>query len=393
MKLVKFKTEIKQELDNILQFWIDNSLDNINGGYVGKMDNEGIVHQNAEKGGVLNARILWTFSAAYNQTNNEKYLQMAHRAYQYINQFFRDKTFGGTYWSVDTIGNPANTRKQIYGLAFMIYGLSEYYKATKLPVALDFSIELYELLELYSFDKQNGGYFEAFSEEWNTLEDLRLSEKDRNDPKTMNTHLHIIEAYVNLYNIWENEKLKTKIKYLLDLFDKKIINNETKHLTLFFSETWEKQSDVISYGHDIEATWLLFEAAEVLKDEDLIRKWKKNAVEITKAVCDGFNRDGSLNHEYDSKTNHLDSHREWWVSAEAMVGFYNTYQITKDEIYLEKVFHLWDFIKIHLLDRQKGEWFWGVFDNYLRMNKEDKIGFWKCPYHNARACMELIKRI
>lgn len=392
MNQEKFKAEIKQELDNILRFWMENSIDKKNGGFIAKMDNNGVVHQNAEKGGVLNARILWTFSAAYNQFQKEEYLEIAQRAYQYINQFFRDKTYGGIYWSVDAFGKPASTRKQIYGLAFTIYGLSEFYKATKNKEALDFAIELYELIEFYSYDKQNGGYFEAFSQEWKILDDLRLSEKDRNDPKTMNTHLHIIEAYVNLYGVWKNKQLEAKIRYLLTIFEQKFINQETHHLTLFFNETWQKQSDAISYGHDIEAAWLLQESAEVLHDDILLKKWKQNAVAMSNAVCEGLNRDGSLNHEFDPTSKHLDSHREWWVSAEAMVGFYNTYQITKDEAYLEKVFNLWDFTKIHLLDRQKGEWFWGVYDNYMRMDNEDKIGFWKCPYHNARACMEIIKR-
>jgi cellobiose epimerase len=403
MNKITFKEEISSELHNILQFWLDNSSDEVHGGFIGKMDNEGKVFMEAEKGGVLNARILWTFSAAYNQnvanptqnSINENYhlIQAAERAYQYINQYFRDRTFGGIYWSVDAQGNPLNTRKQIYGLAFTIYGLSEYFKANPKQEILDFAIELFELIEYYSYDKTTGGYIEAFTQDWKIIEDLRLSEKDRNDPKTMNTHLHIIEAYVNLYTVWKEEHLVAKIRYLLNVFEQKIINKENNHLILFFDNDWKKQSEAISYGHDIEASWLLQEAAEILHDEDLIKKWKRIAVKIANAASEGLNKDGSLNHEFDPNTKHLDSHREWWVSAEAMVGFYNAYQITKNDNYLKKAFNIWRFTKKHLLDYQNGEWFWGIYEDYSLMQNEDKIGFWKCPYHNARACMELLKRV
>ncbi len=225
------------------------------------------------------------------------------------------------------------------------------------------------------------------------IDDLRLSEKDRNDPKTMNTHLHIIEAYVNLYSVWKNEHLAAKIRYLLIIFEQKIINKENNHLILFFDNEWKKQSENISYGHDIEASWLLLEAAEILHDQNLIKKWKQIAQKIAKATSEGFNDDGSLNHEFDPSNNHVDSHREWWVSAEAMVGFFNVYQLTNDVKQLAKVLHLWNFTKSHLLDRQNGEWFWGIYDDYSIMENEDKIGFWKCPYHNVRACIELLKRL
>ncbi len=393
MTQVCFKKEIHVELENILQFWLKNAFDHTHGGFIGKMDNFGNVFPESEKGGVLNARILWTFSAAFQISQNDEYLVAAHRAYQYINQNFRDKTFGGVFWKVDSNGNPTNTRKQIYALAFTIYGLSEYYKATKIQEALDFAIELFELIEFYSYDKTTGGYIEAFTQNWEIIQDLRLSEKDRNDPKTMNTHLHIIEAYKNLFSVWKEKQLGAKIRYLLSIFERNIINKKTQHLILFFDNDWNKQSETISYGHDIEASWLLQEAAEALVDHDLVQKWQKNAIKLAKATLEGVNVDGSLNHEFDPSINQIDSHREWWVSAEAMVGFYNAYQITNDTNYLEKVYKLWYFTKTHLIDKQNGEWFWGVYEDYSKMTDDDKIGFWKCPYHNARACMELMKRI
>lgn len=396
MNKATFKDEIYTELQNILQFWLKYSFDDSYGGFIGKMNNDGKVFHQAEKGSVLNARIFWTFSAAYNQIDDSSKLdrlQVATRAFQYINQHFRDKIYGGVYWSVDSKGNPLNTRKQIYALAFTIYGLSEYFKATQVQEALDFAIELFELIELHSYDKITDGYNEAFTQSWEVIEDLRLSKKDRNDPKTMNTHLHIIEAYVNLYSVWKNNFLAEKIRCLLEIFEYKIINHENFHLGLFFDNEWKKQSEAISYGHDIEASWLLLEAAEILNDDDLLMKWKQIALNIAKAASEGLNKDGSLNHEFNPATQNIDSHREWWVSAEGMVGFLNAYQLTGDTKQLEKVFQLWSFIKTHLLDTQHGEWFWGVNSDYSIMNKEDKIGFWKCPYHNVRACLEILKRL
>jgi mannobiose 2-epimerase len=392
MDTQRLKLSVEQELQSILSFWIDNSLDSKNGGFIGKLDGQGNVHADAVKGGVLNARILWTFSKAYNQTQNPEYLKIADRAYSYILNHFIDKEHGGTFWSLNADGSVLDGRKQIYSLAFSLYGLSEYYLAGQNTEALNFSIDLFKTIEEKSFDSLHNGYWEAFTQDWKKLEDVRLSEKERNDPKTMNTHLHIIEAYVNLYRVWPDQNLKNAIYNLLEIFELKILNEELSHLNLFFDAKWRPQSFAISYGHDIEASWLLYEAAEVLKDSELINKWSKIAIKIAEGSLEGLNPDGSLNHEFDPSTNHLDSHREWWVSAEAMVGFANVYHISKDEKYLKLVFGFWEFIQNHLIDNQNGEWFWGVFDDYSKMD-EDKIGFWKCPYHNARACIEIVNRL
>lgn len=390
--LQTYKQEIQTELTRILSFWETHSIDRLNGGFIGKMDFDGSIHHEAEKGGVLNARILWTFSAAYN-TNPDWEIETANRAYHYIRQHFRDKTHGGVYWSLDAQGKPLSTRKQIYGLAFTMYGLTEYYRATNHPEALNFAVELFELIETYSFDPEHGGYWEAFTHDWQLLEDVRLSEKDRNDPKTMNTHLHIIEAYVNLYRVWPNERVEAKIRHLLEVFEKYIIDPQTGHMKLFFDAQWNPQSAAVSFGHDIEASWLLYEAAEVLHDKALLEKWKSIALRMADAAAEGFNEDGSLNHEYDPDTQHWDTHREWWVTAEGMVGYFNAFQLSGNARYLQYVEHLWEFAKTHLLDTEIGEWNWGVYDDMLPMKTEDRIGFWKCPYHNARACMEILRRL
>ena len=209
---------------------------------------------------------------------------MANRAYQYLLNQFRDAEFGGVYWSVDYLGNPLNTRKQIYGQAFAIYGLSEYYKITQHKPALDWAIELFELIEKYSFDQVYGGYLEALSNDWQSIEDLKLSQKDANEKKSMNTHLHIMEAYANLFGVWKNQLLSDQLKGIIKIFLGYIVDSKTGHQQLFFDNNWEVKSKVISYGHDIEASWLIHEAAEILGNEDLLQETQKLALKITDSV-------------------------------------------------------------------------------------------------------------
>lgn len=391
--LVKFKAEIRDELERIIRFWKKNTLDDTYGGFIGRITADGTKDFAADKGLVLNARILWTFSTVYNFQRDEEALQLANRAFHYLITFFYDSEQEGFYWSVSHEGKPTNTRKQIYGLGFVIYALSEYYKATLDSKALELARSTFNSIEKYGFDNVNGGYFEAFSRNWTMLEDVRLSEKDRNDPKTMNTHLHIIEGYANLYSVWKNEHLANKIRLLATNFEKNILNTATTHLGLFFSEDWQLQAPLISFGHDIEASWLLLACINELHDTKLTTKFVELAVKIAKAANEGLAPDGSLYHEYNPSTNHYDTHREWWVSAEAMVGYLNVFLLTQNQSELHKIEQLWGFTKKHLLDYTNGEWRWGVYQDYTPMYTEDLVGFWKCPYHNTRACIELLKRL
>lgn len=395
--LAVYQQQVEVELRKILVFWTRYAVDLENGGFIGRMNSAGQVVARADKGLVLNARILWTFAAASrfysNQIHALAYTEAAHRAYEYLRQYFRDHLHGGVYWSVKADGSPANRRKQIYGQAFTLYGLSEYYKMTQNPDALSWAIELYQLIEQYSLDRQHGGYFEALSQDWSPLDDLRLSEKDRNDPKSMNTHLHVVEAYATLYQVWPDPALRSSIVQLLEVFVRHIVDPQTKHLRLFFDAAWHPQSRAISYGHDIEAAWLLLEVAEIIDDAALVRQFESLALDMAQAASEGLNPDGSLNHEYDPESGHTDRHREWWVSAEGMVGYLNAYQVAKQAQYLERSMGLWEFAQQYLIDHQHGEWWWGVHEDLSPMLQDDKIGFWKCPYHTVRACIETIQRL
>lgn len=386
------KSELTAELDSILDYWSKNTIDNQNGGFVGQIDFNDQLITNAEKGSVLNARILWTFSASYKTTKNENHKKLAKRAFEFLANYFYDTQFGGLFWSINEDKTPKDTKNQIYALAFAIYGLSEYYSISNEEKALEIAKNLYSKIQQYSCDPVNKGYFEAFTRDWQPIDDLRLSAKDANEKKTMNTHLHIIEGYVNLYKVWRDEKLLADIIELLETIEKYFINTETGHLRLFFDENWKEKPDVISYGHDIEAAWLLQQCAEISGNETLIANYKKYAIQIAEVTKDGLDTDGGLWYEYDPEKKELIAEKHWWPQAEALIGFYNAYQLTGKEEYLDIVFKNWSFIKKHILDKENGEWVWGVFADYSLM-KKDKAGFWKCPYHNGRACLELIARI
>jgi mannobiose 2-epimerase len=386
--------ELKQSaaiaLNNILDFWMNHMPDHENGGFYGKLDNDNKIDITADKGAVLNARILWTFSAAYNTIQDINHLDIARRAFEYIDNHFLDKEYGGVFWSVDYKGNPAETKKQIYALAFNIYACSEYFVATHNEYARQIAIDGYQLIQKYSYDPAYGGYLEAFTHNWQEINDLRLSEKDANEKKTMNTHLHVLEAYTNLYRIWPDKTLADAIRGLLDIFLNKILNPETGHLHLFFDEHWQVKDDIISYGHDIEASWLLLEAAEVLADPALIATFKKVAIQMADATIRGIDKDGGL--WYESSGHGLIAEKHWWPQAEALVGFINAWQVSKNEHYFFKALNNWIFIDQYILDKSNGEWYWGRKKDYSIM-QEDKAGFWKCPYHNGRACLELMKRL
>ena len=392
-QLAKYQQELNQELENILDFWKKFTPDEVNGGFVGKINQENSIDYAAPKGSVLNARILWTFAASYNLNKDRECLLLAGRTFQYIKDHFIDQEFGGVYWMLDAKGNPLDTKKQVYAVAFTIYALSEYFLASGIEESKTLAISLCNDLMRHSYDQQKGGYFEAFGREWQTLEDLRLSDKDANEKKTMNTHLHVLEAFTTLYRIWPDEHLKGNIINLLDDFTSKIINQQTGNLILFLDEYWNPKSRIVSYGHDIEAAWLLLEAAEAVHDEKLITKIRALAVQLARVSLRGVDHDGSLWYEFNPVNNHFIKEKHWWVQAEAMVGFYNAWQISGDDRFLQTSLRNWEFVKDKIIDHQNGEWFWGITETGQIMANEDKVGPWKCPYHNSRACIELIRRI
>ena len=388
--IIAYQNDVQQELQQILDWWITHMPDEEQGGFYGSIDVNGKADANAPRGLVLYSRILWTFSAAYLRKQDARYLQMADRAFNYLIKYFADELYGGMFWSVDKSGKPLEDKKQVYGLAFAIYGMTEYHRATNNGNALLIAIDLYKLIEQHNVLNIGGGYVEAFSRDWKVPDDLRLSEKDANEKKSMNTHLHVLEAYSNLYRVWKNDQLAGHIRNLLDIFDEHIIDKKTYSQQLFFDESWQPRSSIISYGHDIEASWLLYEAASVLQDEILVNKWKDIAIIMANASRLGLDKDGGM--WYEKEEGHLVKEKHWWPQAEAMVGYLNAYELSRNNAFFELSVNSFSFIQNKIIDTKNGEWFWGIYEDGSIMQKE-KAGFWKCPYHNSRACMEVYHRL
>jgi mannobiose 2-epimerase len=418
----KMKSEMQDVLQkNILRFWLDKMIDHENGGFYGRIDGQGVLHPEAEKGAILNARILWSFSAAYRVLGNPEYLEAATRAKDYILGHFIDQEYGGVFWSVDYKGQPLDTKKQFYAIGFVIYGLTEYARASGDREALEYALDLYDCIEEHAFDQEHNGYIEACTREWGTIADMRLSELDANYPKSQNTHLHIIEPYTNLLRCLREFQAKQSCDYvpaigavlpigvsvpmetvlsvessvrnLIDIFTDKILNPETHHLDLFFEMDWTRGAGHLeSYGHDIECSWLMHEAALVLGDRKVLDKVEGIVRQVAKASEKGLRPDGSMIHEANLDTGHVDDDLHWWVQAENVVGWFNLYQYFHDEEALDKACRCWQYIKDQLIDYEHGEWYWSRHADGTLNTSDDHAGFWKCPYHNSRMCLEMIER-
>ena len=393
-KLKTFKEECAKECDNILTWWEKNTLDEENGGFIGQIDFDMTKHPEADKAIVLNSRILWTFSAAYRVFKKPEYLELACRSYEYLSKYFIDRKNNGLYWMVDKTGKPVNTRNQIFGLVFMDCVLAEFYRVSKKKEALDLAMLLFDSVEKHALDSKYNGYLDAFAQDWSNLDDMRLSPTDKNEPKTMNTHLHVLIGYANLYRVHKDERVKKALKNIIELFLDKIIDTERGAVKLFFDVDWTLKSDNDSYGHDVETSWLLWDAVNVLGDEELIKKAKPIVIKmVDHSLKCAYDKDGGLmSNGKDDKV--ADTDKGWWAQTETVIALMNAYQLTKDEKYLEDALLTWDFIKKYMIDHKDGEWHGKVSkDDHKPYTEEVKVGAWKCPYHNSRMCMEVMERV
>ena len=384
------EAELRQ---NILPFWLHHVIDHEGGGFFGAITNDLQVDRAASRGALLTARILWTFSAAHRRYQDAACREMARRAYADLHERFWDNRHGGLYWSVAADGKPEQTVKHIYGQAFGVYALAEYHHATGERAALDRAISLYRVIEEHGRDPRHGGYFEAFARDWSSTGDIRLSELDLNEPKSQNTHLHVMEAYANLLRVWPDAGLQRRLVELLDVMVTRILDPGTHHLRLFLDEAWTPRSDRVSFGHDIEASWLLMEAAAVLADPKMEARLRPVALKMAQVTLnEGVDADGGLFYEAD-KNGVTNSNKERWPQAEAVVGFLNAYELAGGEHFLQAALRVWDFIEHRLIDRRYGEWFHHASRKGEPSLRDPKVSFWKCPYHNSRACLEFSERL
>ena len=383
----------KELLDNILPYWIKTAPDNESGGFFGAVYNDGRIDNDIPRTAVTCARILWTFSHAYIQYPKKEYLQIAQRAYEYLNFAFWDKDYQGLYWSVDRQGKPVSDRKQFYAQAFGIYGYSEFFQTTYNPTSLEHAIAIYHLIEEHARDSQLGGYIEGSARDFSPLADMRLSPKDMNCNKSMNTLLHTIEAYTNLLKFWNDESLHRNLQTLLLDFIEHIIDPQSGHFKLFLNKEWQSLSDRISCGHEIEGSWLIDEAASVLEDNVLKEKIQPIALKLAeKVLSSGLDIDGSIIQEGTvDKISQND--KEWWPQAEAVIGFYNAYQISGKSEFLRASQTCWDFIQNKFIDKKQGGWFKRLTPSGTVDQTSPKMGPWESAYHESRMCLEMIKRL
>lgn len=383
--------ECKKELtDRIIPFW--NKLrDDENGGFYGFVNNDLQVDKKADKGVILTSRILWFYSAAYMVLEDEVLLDNACHAFEFLKKCV-DRENGGVYWMMTYDGKPADTMKHTYNQAFAVYALSQFYLASKEQAALDLALELFRTIEEKCTD--DIAYLEAMSIDWKIVPNDALSENGLMADKTMNTVLHLIEAYTALLkacNNSESGKVEERLLFLLDVAKNKIFNSEKNCLRVFFDRELNQIGDIHSYGHDIEATWLIDRACEVIGDRRLMADWRFINLRISENILDIAFENGAVNNERENDK--IDKKRVWWVQAESVVGFVNAFQQGGEKKFIDAAETVFDWIETKQTDRRENSEWWGevTFDGEP-MQTVDMVNPWKCPYHNGRMCIEIINR-
>jgi mannobiose 2-epimerase len=383
----------EQLFNHILPFWCGPALDQQRGGWMAWLSNDLQPDRRKPKGLIVNTRILWAFSAGYRVRPEPLYRDMANRAFDFVMNRFWDARRGGAFWQLDDAGSVTDDSKKIYGQAFCLYALVEYHRAFGSADSLARAQELFGLIERHAHDPRRGGYLEVCRRDWTEAVGARLSEKDLNEKKSMNCHLHLLEAFASLYRVWKDRRLEERLRELIELFEQRILDARSRHLHHFFDDDWKVRSDSYTFGHDIEASWLLCEAADALGDASLFKRVEAMALALAGAVlAEGVDADGGLC--YEGKAGHvIDPRKECWPQAEAVVGFLNAFELARDAKFLAAARRVWDYLEEHIVDRQHGEWFWRINTDGLPDATLPKVSEWKGPYHGSRMCLETMSRL
>ncbi len=388
MKVSEFKDHLTQ---NLIPFW-NRLKDDEHGGFYSYVDGAGTPDKQYDKGVILHSRILWFYSSAYQLLQDEQLLHMADHAYQFLVDFCIDSQYGGVYWSVHYDGSVADDTKHTYNQAFAIYALSAYYRASGRKEALNHAYELYRLIEERCSDED--GYLEAFHRDFSIADNDKLSENGVMAYRTMNTLLHILEAYTELYLADHFYKVGDSIRNILIRFKSKIYNPDKKIFNVFFDEYYNSLIDLESFGHDIEASWLIDRACQAINDAGYQKEMQKIIKGLAESACkNGMDWSlSAINNECEK--NIVDTKKVWWVQAEAVTGFFNIYQKYPDgEKYLKNAEDVWRFIQEYVIDKNTGEWIENIEDVTSIDTDQALVHHWKCPYHNGRMCIEMIKRL
>jgi mannobiose 2-epimerase len=383
----------EQLFSHILPFWCGPAVDREQGGWMAWLSNDLKPDRRKPKGLIVNTRILWAFSAVYRVRPEPLYREMAHRAFDFVMNRFWDPRCGGGFWQLDDAGSVTDDSKKIYGQAFCIYALVEYHRAFGTPDSLARAQELFGLIDRHAHDPRHGGYLEVCRPDWSEAVGARLSEKDLNEKKSMNCHLHLLEAFASLYRVWKDQQVGERLSELIELFEQRILDASTHHLHHFFDDAWKLRSDSYTFGHDIEASWLLCEAADALGDASLFKRAEAMALALAGAVlAEGLDAEGGLC--YEGKAGQIiDARQECWPQAEAVVGFLNAFELARDAKFLAAARRVWDYLEQHIVDRQHGEWFWRINADGLPDATLPKVSEWKGPYHGSRMCLETMSRL
>ena len=379
--------------ENLLPWWMTYAVDEENGGFFGVIDDRNQPVVDAPKYITLQARLVWTFSSAYRILGHSTYLEMANRAYRYLIDHFWDKDFDGCYTQVDAAGIVLDDHKFIYGNAFALYGLSEYARATSSAEAADYANRLFNRLETHVYDPIYKGYFEACTRDWQVQPWLRGVNRVPTDVKTMNTHLHLIEAYTGYLRIHDTPQVRNKVREHLYVMLNKIVNHDIHHYHYFQDRKWAPTSTAISYGHDIEGSWLMMETAEVLGEPEAYRSARDTCVNMARASLEeGLRTDGAMLTDYDPATREASQHLSWWEQNEAVVGFLNAWELTDEDQFLDAAQLCFDYIDRHFIDHDGGGWFPTLTLDGQPVPGRAKGNGTTCPYHNGRMSMEIIER-
>lgn len=381
--------EVRSEAEAIFEWWRTRLPDDSDG-FHGEIAADGRVVADAPRSVILYTRLLWFFSAAADYLKSDEALSLARRAMGYIRAHFVDADNGGLYWLLDADGQVIDGKKQAYAQAFGVYALAEYFNVSGDIDALGLARRLQAEIEHRFWDGEAGGYIEALGAGWRPLAQQRLSDKDIEAPKTMNTHLHVLEAYSRLHEVAPDAHSRAGLDRALGIFVDRFAGTDG-HLRLFYSMDWSDRTQAVSYGHDIEASWLMWEAARVLDDAAMTGRVRPMVLVLAEtARTEGVMADGTIAYER-SFDGHLDPDGEWWGQAEGLIGFVNAWQLTRGQLWLDAAERLWNVTKAKFGAGKGAEWTW--YANDADKSPQALAGQWKCPYHNGRAMIELDRRL
>ncbi len=380
------------ELRRITDWWLERSPDTAHGGFLGEIDYTGKPVADADKGIILNSRILWFFSEVARRQRDDRCFTAAERAWDYLLRHFDDPEHGGAVWRLAADGSLRDGKKQIYAQCFCIYAYCAWFDASGDETALGKALDYVELIERHALDEVGGGYLEAFTRDWQPLDDTLLGPAGLDVRKTMNTHLHLLEAYTAVHRSAPSETSARRLRNAIDLMRERVLDRDTGHLRLFFDAAWHSLDPVVSFGHDIEASWLLQEAGEALDNGNLLGELRNDVLLLARTCLEqGLAPGGHVCNELHPESGRLAAEAVWWVQAEGLVGFLNALLLSGDARYRTACDALWQFICHYQVDAVGGDWHWFADAHGVPGEQPYKVGFWKAPYHNGRAMMESLR--